>query len=104
MFERVRLRLRCLWRKRETENELKEEPRSHLEREIERNVHEGMNPEGLSPLQGSHQFGQGSRVALAPLASPLAIFCRAFSAPNSIFQTAHKILLSPIHRASLKGK
>jgi len=45
MLERLRLRLRSLWRKAEAENELSEELRSHLEWEIERNVRQGMNRE-----------------------------------------------------------
>jgi len=41
----LRLRLRALLYKREVENELDEELRSHLEREIECHVKQGMSPE-----------------------------------------------------------
>jgi putative ABC transport system permease protein len=45
MFERLKLRLRGLLRKEEAENELNEELHSHLEREIELNIRQGMNRE-----------------------------------------------------------
>jgi hypothetical protein len=41
----LRLRLRALLYKREVENELDEELRSHLEREIEHHIRQGMPPE-----------------------------------------------------------
>ena len=45
MLERLRLRLRALLYERKIENELDEELRFHLEREIEHHLRQGMSPE-----------------------------------------------------------
>jgi hypothetical protein len=45
MLNKLRLRLRALFRKAEMERELDEELRFHLEKEIEHNLARGMDPE-----------------------------------------------------------
>lgn len=45
MFDRIKLRLRALFRKEELERELEDELRFHLEREAAQNLRSGMNPD-----------------------------------------------------------
>jgi putative ABC transport system permease protein len=61
MLNRLRLRLRALFRKAQMERELEEELRFHLEKEVEQNMARGMNAEeaGLAALR---TFGGVERV------------------------------------------
>src|ERR1700741_2625077 len=43
MFDRIRMRLRVLFRRKEVERELEDELRFHLEREAARNLRDGMS-------------------------------------------------------------
>src|SRR6185503_12334522 len=61
MMNRVRLRLRALFRKAEMERELDEELRFHLEKEIEQNLARGMSPEEAR-LAALRSFGGVERV------------------------------------------
>src|SRR5262245_42117780 len=66
MLNKLRLRLRALFFKPKLEEELDEEVRFHLEREIEENIVRGMNPEearyaALRSFGGVERVKEGSR-------------------------------------------
>ena len=61
MLNKLRLRIRALLFKSEMENELDEELRFHLEKEIEQNLARGMNPEAAR-LAALRSFGGVERV------------------------------------------
>jgi predicted permease len=61
MVNRLRLRLRALFRKAEMERELEEEMRFHLEKEVEQNMARGMSPEEAR-LAALRSFGGVERV------------------------------------------
>src|SRR5215207_3552209 len=61
MVNRLRLRLRALFRKAEMERELDEELRFHLEKEVEQNLARGMSPEEAR-LAALRSFGGVERV------------------------------------------
>jgi putative ABC transport system permease protein len=61
MFNKLRLRLRALFFKSKLEEELDEEVRFHLEREIEENIARGMSPEEAR-LAALRSFGGVERV------------------------------------------
>jgi putative ABC transport system permease protein len=56
MFQRIKLRFRALLRKNEMDGELEEEMRSHLDRMIEQNIAQGMNPKDAR-FQALRDFG-----------------------------------------------
>src|SRR5215468_6786487 len=66
MLNKLRLRLRALFFKSKLEEELDEEVRIHLEREIEENIAGGMSPEearlaALRSFGGIERVKEGSR-------------------------------------------
>ena len=61
MLNRLRLRLRALFRKAQMERELEEELRFHLEKEVEQNMARGMNAEEAR-LAARRSFGGVERV------------------------------------------
>src|SRR6185436_3563091 len=61
MLNKLRLRLRALFFKSKMEEELDEEVRFHLEREIEENIARGMSPEEAR-LAAMRSFGGVERV------------------------------------------
>ena len=61
MFNKLRLRLRAIFFKSKMEEELDEEARFHLEREIEENIARGMSPEEAR-YAALHSFGCVERV------------------------------------------
>src|SRR5688572_19222595 len=61
MLDRLRVRLRGLFRKAEMERELDEELRFHLEKEAEQNLARGMSPEEAR-LAALRSFGGVERV------------------------------------------
>src|SRR5918911_501020 len=61
MMNRLRLRLRALFRKAEMERELDEELRFHLQKEMEQNLARGMSPEEAR-LAALRSFGGVERV------------------------------------------
>jgi putative ABC transport system permease protein len=66
MLDKLRLRLRALFFKSRMENELDEEVKFHLEKEVERNIARGMGPEearyaALRSFGGVERIKEGSR-------------------------------------------